>query len=435
MSDHDGTDIAKIPFPVVAAGGKAVVPRNAVNAHIAARHVDKGLQDLAVRMNPLTGAPIKHPSTFPNGNAAGAALGKPNFPNIPAGGQAEEFLCNEFCGWGIRANAKMSARQAQQAMNTLQNKLPDAAAWTLPDLKDHGLEFVITKHAKAVHGRAEASLFPIIDHSAKDILVNDAALGQLQCKTLQEAINPNGPGWKAVSESSKINTVNPASAGGQEKVVLARGDAAKWIGRTIVFILVMVETAFFVAKFSSAPNKIAHTAEYVANVALIIGGYFACEAAGTAMAVAGYGSLAIAGASLGIGLVFAAVGFGISMLISWLARPYELSIWRSDLFAEEALFVQSEPMPGHVFVGQSGQKAASVDDKRIGLMAGAPGFRTSRDIQHDIAVNGKHYLSGMQRAPHMASSSTPHYLSSSTASAHFSSTPSSVFKSSSERPF
>lgn len=119
MSDKDGDGKAMYgiekSLPVV---GAAKAPRGAANAHIAGRHVGKGLGNLADRINPKIGGHhvVKAPSTFPNSNAAGAALGKPNFPNIPPGGQAQEFVCNTYCGWGIRANASMSAKEAKQAM-------------------------------------------------------------------------------------------------------------------------------------------------------------------------------------------------------------------------------------------------------------------------------------------------------------------------------
>ena len=206
----------------------------------------------------------------------------------------------------------------------MQRFKPDAATWQLADLQAHGLEFVISKHAKAVHGTLEASLFPVIDHTAREVLVDAAAIQHLQSHTLQEAINPNGLGWKAVSSAAEINTVPAANAGGQEKVLLQRGKNAKMVGKALVFISVMVETAFFFVNFSSAHNKIAHVAEYTANVTSIVGGYYACEAVGTAMAVAGYGKIAIVGATIGVGVVFAAIGFAISMLISWLAGPYGL---------------------------------------------------------------------------------------------------------------
>lgn len=114
MSDKDeAMFVIEKGLPV--AGTVAKTQRGATNAHIAGRHVGKGLGDLADRINPSIGHPIKAPSTFPSGNAAGAALGKPNFPNI-ASGQAQEFVCNNFCGWGIRAKANMSAKNAQVAM-------------------------------------------------------------------------------------------------------------------------------------------------------------------------------------------------------------------------------------------------------------------------------------------------------------------------------
>ena len=298
----------------------------------------------------------------------------------------------------------------------MQRFKPDAATWQLADLQAHGLEFVISKHAKAVHGTLEASLFPVIDHTAREVLVDAAAIQHLQSHTLQEAINPNGLGWKAVSSAAEINTVPAANAGGQEKVLLQRGKNAKMVGKALVFISVMVETAFFFVNFSSAHNKIAHVAEYTANVTSIVGGYYACEAVGTAMAVAGYGKIAIVGATIGVGLVFAAIGIAISMLISWLAGPYGLPEWRSDLFVEDALFVQLDGVPAHVFVGHSSDgepraPSSSTDDngKRVGLMAGAPGFRSADQVHHDLAFQGKHYLSGPPGNP--AFQGQKHYLS------------------------
>jgi len=304
----------------------------------------------------------------------------------------------------------------------LQRLKPDAATWQLADLQAHGFEFVISRHAKAVHGKLEASLFPVIDHAASEVLVDAAAIQHLRCRSLQDAINPKCPGWKAVSNATEINTVPAAFEGGQEKVLLQRGKVAKLVGKAIVLITVMVETVFFISKFSSAHNKTAHVAEYAANVALIVGGYVACEALGAAMAVAGYGSIAIAGTTFGLGLVFAAIGLGLSMLIAWLAGPYGLPEWKSDLFAEDKLFVHLEKPPVHVFVGghfgtsESEPPSSPNNGKRVGLMAGAPGFRSADLWHHDLAHQGNHLLAG---PPNPAFQGQNHHLSGSSVNPAF----------------
>ena len=66
---------------------------------------------------------------------------------------------------------------------------------------------------------------------------------------------------------------------------------------------------------------------------------------------------------------------------------------------------------GHSSDGEPRAPSSSTDDngKRVGLMAGAPGFRSADQVHHDLAFQGKHYLSGPPGNP--AFQGQKHYLS------------------------
>ena len=183
---------------------------------------------------------------------------------------------------------------------------PNPAAWTLDNLKAHNLEFVITKEAVAVHGPREASVFPvIIDKSLKDassVLTNESALQQLGVSSFQEAIDPGK--WPKVSGSTKYSFV---VKDGKEFAIKQRGGAAKALGRILVVVSIIIETAFFIIQWEQAENKVVHCAQYATNLGLIIGGYFACEAVSAAMVTAGFSGLVTGLATFGLGLVFCGI--------------------------------------------------------------------------------------------------------------------------------
>jgi hypothetical protein len=268
---------------------------------------------------------------------------------------------------------------------------PDPATWTIADLQSHNLEFVITKQAKAVYGTREATMFPIIDftatHSAVNHAVtNDAALAELGVGTLQDAINPST--WKPVGSAQELQIIE---TGTTEKVIQSRDGLGKAIGQAIVILLVIVETAYFIARWVDAPNKIAHTAEYALNVSLTVGGYFACEALGTAMLTAEYSTAVIAGTTLGIGVIIAIVGILGSMFIRWLAQPYAIQEWVSDLFVEDSLFVKTN-VENSLFLNQTHHESSNGTTHAADAqtMVGGPHFRTSNMKKHNLVSERSH---------------------------------------------
>jgi hypothetical protein len=90
------------------------VPRTVAPSHIGQRHVERGINDLTQRIvGQNVGGRlnnVKSASTFPNASAPAQAIGKPYFPR-----EGAEYVCDQYCGWGIRASQGVTGREASNA--------------------------------------------------------------------------------------------------------------------------------------------------------------------------------------------------------------------------------------------------------------------------------------------------------------------------------
>lgn len=199
---------------------------------------------------------------------------------------------------------------------------------------------MISKQATAVYGGKEATIFPNFADPSQ-VKANADAFRELGAVNFREATCPNHVGW-AKSAGKDINLVDATSVS-TEKVQVGRSAKSKAIGKAIVVLAVLIETALFITELVTIdPNvdsAVASTINYAAQVALTVGGYFACEAVGAAMI--GFSTAAIGAATVGVGLLFAAVGIGIGFLVSYLTPVYRLGCWYSELFVEDSLIVDT----------------------------------------------------------------------------------------------